>query len=186
MFKGFTTEGGIRAPAIVHYPKVVPGGVVQRAMTTVMDVLPTILELAGIEHPKTFKRNEILSLRGSSMLPVLKGESEAVHDKDYVMGWELFGRRGIRKGEWKIVWEPSATPWEPRDPSDKDDQWRLYNIAADPGEQIDLSKQEKDKLDTLIGQWENYVKETGVIIPDYGVGYAHEWSTTFMYVTLLV
>jgi arylsulfatase len=71
------------------------------------------------------------------------------------------------------VWEPSATPWEPRDPSDKDDQWRLYNIAADPGEQIDLSKQEKDKLDTLIGQWENYVKETGVIIPDYGVGYAH-------------
>lgn len=173
MFKGFTTEGGIRAPAIVHYPKDIPGGVIQGTMMTVMDVLPTILELAGIEHPETFKGKEVLPLRGSSMLSVLKGEQDAVHTEDYIMGWELFGRRGIRQGDWKIVWEPIATPWEPRDPDISGDVWRLYNIANDPGEQIDLSKQEPEKLTVLIEQWEKYVQETGVVIPDYSVGYAH-------------
>jgi len=173
MFKAFTTEGGIRAPAIVHYPKAVPGGVIQETMTSVMDVLPTILELAEIEHPQSFNGKDVLPLRGSSMLSVLKGEEAAVHSEDYTMGWELFGRRGIRQGDWKIVWEPAAIPWEPRDPNISSDNWRLYNIATDPGEQIDLSNQEPERLKSLIGQWENYVRETGVIVPDYDVGYAH-------------
>ena len=53
-----------------------------------------------------------------------------------------------------------------------DDQWRLYNLVSDPGEQIDLAKEEPERLKTLIEQWENYAKETGVIVPDYNVGYA--------------
>ena len=172
MFKGFTTEGGIRAPAIVHFPTVIPGGSTKGAMTTVMDVLPTILELAEIEHPKTFKGKEILPLRGSSMLSMLKGESESVHKENYTMGWELFGRRAIRQGDWKIVCEPSGIPWKPNDPNVTDDQWRLYNLVSDPGEQIDLAKEEPERLKTLIEQWESYAKETGVIVPDYNVGYA--------------
>jgi len=172
MFKGFTTEGGIRAPAIVHFPAVIPGGSTKGAMTTMMDVLPTILELAEIEHPKTFRGREILPLRGSSMLSMLKGEDESVHDENYTMGWELFGRRAIRQGDWKIVCEPSGIPWKPNDPNVTDDQWRLYNLVSDPGEQIDLAKEEPERLRTLIEQWENYAKETGVIVPDYNVGYA--------------
>lgn len=132
MFKGFTTEGGIRAPAIIHYPKVIPGGFTQNAMTTVMDVIPTILELANIEHPITFKGEEVFPLRGASMLSVLKGKKESVHNEDYVMGWELFGRRAIRQGDWKIVWEPSGIPWKPNDPDVIHDQWRLFNIVNDP------------------------------------------------------
>ncbi len=173
MFKGFTTEGGIRSPAIVHFPKTIPGGLIKGQMITVMDVLPTILELAEIKHPTTFKGNEILPLRGSSMLSLLKGQSESLHGQNYTMGWELFGRRAIRQGDWKIVYEPSGIPWEPNDPDITEDQWRLYNLATDPGEQIDLSVQEPEKLTDLIRQWENYVRETGVIVPDYEVGYAN-------------
>ncbi len=173
MFKAFTTEGGIRAPAIVHYPKDIPGGEIKETFTTVMDVLPTILELAGIEHPETFKGKEVLPLRGSSMLSVLKGEKDVVHSEDYTMGWELFGRRAIRQGDWKIVWEPSDITWGARDTNTLGDNWRLYNIITDPGEQVDLSKQEPEKLNALIKEWERYVQETGVVIPDYGVGYAH-------------
>jgi arylsulfatase len=172
MFKGFTTEGGIRVPAIVHYPKVIPGGSINGAMTTVMDVLPTILELAKIEHPKTFKGKEILPVRGSSMLSTLKGDSKAVHDENYTMGWELFGRKALRQGDWKIVWEPSGIPWKPDDPNVLENRWRLYNLASDPGEQIDLAEQETEKLKILIRKWEIYAEETGVIVPDYNVGYA--------------
>ena len=173
MFKGFTTEGGIRAPAIVHYPKVIPGGSIEGSMVTVMDVLPTILELAEIKHPNTYKGKEILPLRGSSMLSLLKGDSESLHGEDYSMGWELFGRKAVRQGDWKIVFEPSGIPWKPNDPNVIVDQWRLYNLSTDPGEQIDLAAQEPERLTDLITQWESYVKETGVIVPDYEAGYAH-------------
>jgi len=173
MFKAFTTEGGIRAPAIAHYPKVIPQGMIKGTLTTVMDVLPTILELADVEHPEIFKGKAVFSLRGSSMLPLLKGEKTAVHNEDYVMGWELFGRRAIRQGDWKIVWEPSDITWGARDFNTSGDNWRLYNIGSDPGEQFDLSKKEPEKLKALIVQWKRYVKETGVVVPDYGVGYAY-------------
>ena len=49
------------------------------------------------------------------MLSVLKGEQDVVHSEDYTMGWELFGRRAIRQGNWKIVWEPSDITWGARD-----------------------------------------------------------------------
>jgi arylsulfatase A-like enzyme len=173
MFKGFTTEGGIRAPAIVHYPKSIKGGKINSSMSTVMDVLPTILELAKVQHPKKFQGKEVLPLRGTSMLSALKGEKTKIHDENYTMGWELFGRRAIRKGDWKIVWEPSAHPWEPRDPDINDDQWRLYNIAKDPGEQNNLAAIETEMLENLVKEWQRYVLETGIILPDYDVGYAH-------------
>ncbi len=175
MFKAFTTEGGIRVPAIVHYPKTVPGDTIYRGTVTVMDVLPTILELAQIEHPQSFQGREVLPLRGASMLPALIGTSASVHSENYVMGWELFGRRAIRQGDWKIVWEPAGIPWpwEPRDPYIRDDGWRLYNLADDPSEQIDLAQQQPERLQALIAEWRIYAQETGVVLPDYDVGYAH-------------
>lgn len=172
MFKAFTTEGGIHAPAIVHYPKAISGGTMHGSMATVMDVLPTLLELAEVQPQTTFRGKEILPLRGSSMLSALKGEDESVHDKNYVMGWELFGRRAIRQGDWKIVCEPAGIEWEPRDPDIVNDQWRLYNLATDPGEQIDLAEEEPARLKAMISLWANYAEETGVILPDYNLGYA--------------
>ena len=173
IFKGFTTEGGIRVAAIVHYPKTVLAGTIYSGMATVMDVLPTILDLAEIEHPQTYQGRDVLPLRGASMLPALTGARARVHDKDYVMGWELWGRRAIRQGDWKIVWEPAGIPWEPRDPHIKDDSWRLYNLTNDPSEQIDLAQQQPERLQALIAEWQTYAQETGVVLPDYDVGYAH-------------
>ena len=172
MFKAFTTEGGIRVPAIVHYPKLIPGGGIRRSMSTVMDVLPTILEVAGIEHPRIFQGREVLPLRGASLLPALTGASATVHGDNYVMGWELFGRRAIRQGDWKIVWEPSGIPWAPRDSTVAVDRWRLYNISNDASERVDLARDQPDRLRDLIAHWGNYARETGVVLPDYSTGYA--------------
>jgi arylsulfatase len=172
MFKAFTTEGGIRSPAIVRYPKTVSSGTTYREMTTVMDVLPTILELAEIEHPypQSFQGREVLPLRGASMLPALSGDSVTVHSEDYVMGWELFGHRAIRQGDWKIVWDEAAYPEKPHDADVKKDSWRLYNLANDSSEQVDLSQQQPERLKALIVEWQNYVQETGLVLPDYNSG----------------
>ena len=177
MYKQFTTEGGIRVPAIVHFPQQLQKGAAIDEFVTVKDVLPTILELTGIVHPgSSFNGREVLPLQGASMLSMLKGEQETTHNQDYVMGWELFGRRAIRKGDWKIVWEPAGIPWEPRETDIPVDKWRLYDIKEDPGELNDLSSNQPDKLKELVQEWEIYARENGVILPDYGAPY-----TTYTY-----
>ncbi|MSU64660.1 MAG: hypothetical protein EXS38_00820 [Opitutus sp.] len=98
--------------------------------------------------------------------------SWVVHAADYVMGWELFGRRSIRQGDWKIVWEPARIPWEPLDPEITVNRWRLYNIAHDPSERVDLARQNPDVVKAMTAHWDEYARETGVVLPDYSVGYA--------------
>ena len=74
------------------------------AFTTVMDIAPTVLELAGVAHPGTaYRGREVAPMRGRSLVPYLSGDAEAVHDADTGTGWELFGRRAIRQGDWKAL-----------------------------------------------------------------------------------
>src|SRR5690606_20493317 len=69
-FKGFTSEGGITVPAIISHPSLkAQAGKLDRNFYHVMDVMPTVLELAGIKHPGThFKGREVQPMQGVSML----------------------------------------------------------------------------------------------------------------------
>ncbi|KAG8687755.1 hypothetical protein FRC09_013307, partial [Ceratobasidium sp. 395] len=117
MYKAWITEGGIRCPAIIHYPKAAPNrqnGAISHVFTTVMDILPTILELAGIPHPTTigdgrFQGRVVLPPRGKSWVPYLLGGTDVVHDDNAVHGWELFGQGAIRRGHWKALWMPQTS-----------------------------------------------------------------------------
>ena len=66
------------------------------------------------------------------------------------------GGRWMRQGDFKAmrVPKPSGTA-----------EWQLYDIAKDPGEAHDLSKEMPDRLKTLIAAWDKYAKEVGVIPP---------------------
>ncbi len=163
LFKAFTSEGGIRAPAIVHYPLWQANGKLENSFITVMDVMPSLLELAQIPQPVAeYRGRPMQKLRGSSMLAVLKGEQKTVHKENYVMGWELFGRRAIRQDKWKLLWiEKPAGPG----------QWQLFDVEADPAEQHNLAKQEPVKLDQMLLLWEQYKLETGLILPEGVIGY---------------
>ncbi|CAF4794790.1 unnamed protein product, partial [Rotaria sp. Silwood2] len=67
MVKGYITEGGIRCPAIVHYPKLRTSLKISDEFTTVMDILPTVLEVANIPHPgTTFRQRAVVQPRGKS------------------------------------------------------------------------------------------------------------------------
>src|SRR5690606_21579444 len=129
--KASAFEGGIRVPAFAVSPGVVPAGARSDAFGTVMDLLPTFLELAGTSHPgEAYRGQPVAPPRGASMLPLLSGDADAVHGPDYWVGWELYGHRAIRRGDWKIVWDPREG---------EDAAWKLFNLAEDPGEQRDLA-----------------------------------------------
>jgi arylsulfatase len=149
-------DGGVRVPAFVHYRSMVAPGTRSDGFGTVMDLLPTFLALAGTGHPGTMYRGqEVLPAKGTSLLPLLAGEVEEVHAADEMMGWELYGHRAIRQGDWKIVWDQAAPATERR--------WQLFNLADDPFEQNDLSASLPDKFAQMLTLWDQYAEQNGVI-----------------------
>lgn len=175
-FKTWVTEGGIRCPCIVRYPPAFGSGqevqnhktgdasaqgVHTDSFATVMDILPTILDIANVPVPspsKPFRNRSIVPIRGSSWLPHLSGRAPSFHDEQHnITGWELFGFRAIRQGPWKALFMAS--------PRGKD-KWELYNLDKDPGEMVDLADSEPEVLDRLITHWEVYHAETGMIDPE--------------------
>ncbi|RYP34126.1 hypothetical protein DL767_004461 [Monosporascus sp. MG133] len=166
LYKAYTTEGGVRVPYVMKPPASfsgqIPAGSITHQFATVMDLAPTILDMAGVKHPApTYQGREVVTMRGKSMVPYLQKKADSIHEKDFINGWETCGRAACRKGDWKIVFIP-----KPKGP----EKWQLYNLAKDPGEIHDLSEQEPERLKELIKLWDQYVLETGVIplSPDLG------------------
>jgi arylsulfatase A-like enzyme len=155
LYKGFTTQGGIRVCAVIRYAPLARQAEIGEAMITVMDVAPTLLDLAGVLHPGTrYQGRAVAPLRGRSLLPYLERRSDAVHDPEEAIGWELFGRCAIRRGDWKAVLIPAPIG---------SGSWQLYELAADPGETHDLAHMHPARLDILLTEWQRYVAETGVV-----------------------
>jgi arylsulfatase len=164
-YKGLVAEGGTRSPLIISGPGVKGAGELNKdAVLHVMDIAPTLLELAGVEHPSTYKGREVVPVQGKSWVGMLEGRTQSPRGADDWLGWELFGNRAIRQGDWKISWhyEPYGT-WD----------WQLFNLAEDPGEQYDLSAKFPEKRKELVTLWDEYVAMNGVIIGDRSLFEGH-------------
>jgi len=149
-FKSFTTEGGIKAPLIVKQPGgSTKGGSWNASNLHVTDIYPTILELAGVSYPKTYKGHEIHPLIGRSMLPILKGDSSSVHTHQG-MGWELFEMKAYLYDNWKILRLPK--PFGTGD-------WQLFDLSVDPAETNDLSAKYPAVREQLITEWKAYARD---------------------------
>jgi arylsulfatase A-like enzyme len=158
-YKGWMGEGGIRNALIVSGPVVNrPAGSINNGQMHVVDIMPTLLEIANVKYPEKFEDGrELPPLIGKSWVNVLTGKSESPRtEKDY-MAWEIFGNRALIQGDWKIRWEYKSIG--------KGD-WELFNLANDSGERKDLAKENPEKLNALLKLWDNYVKENNVIIPN--------------------
>ena len=166
-YKAFATEGGVRAPAIIHFPKgeKVANGI-YHDFISVMDLAPTFLELAAVQHPQTnYKGREIFPMNGTSILPWITGKTAGVHPLDKVHAWELYGRRGLRKGKWKMEWmeKPYGTA-----------EWELYDLSNDITQQNNLAASHPTILKELINEWDTYEKNNNVTLPDRPTAYAKE------------
>ena len=165
LYKSYITEGGIRVPLIAKPPKSygnrISSSEITSIFSTVMDIAPTFLEMAGVSHPAPlYEGREVVPMRGRSMVPWLTGESRSIHEANFVEGWEMSGRAAVRKGHWKAVYLPSG-----RDgPSAKGrSKWELFNLEKDQGEVHDVAEDFPEVLAELLKLWDQYVVETGVV-----------------------
>ena len=154
LFKAYATEGGTRVVSFLGGKPVGARRGVASTYLSVADVVPTFLDIAGIKDPKgNFAGRQVEPIRGHSWLPWLNGKAERGYAEKEAIGTELFGSRALREGDWKIT-------------DIGDGQWRLFNLASDPGETTDLSPRDPARFTRLKAAWDAYAKEVGVILPD--------------------
>ena len=151
--KGWTYEGGIRIPTIIHWPgQLKPAVCAELAIT--MDLYPTLLELTG---------NEMLPaqhLDGHSLVSALRGQATEKLNNRF-LAWTYPHRHGsghtpsnaIREGDWKLVQlTDEATP--------DDQRLELYNLANDIGEKHNLADLHPDRVELLQTKLTEWLEET--------------------------
>jgi arylsulfatase len=156
LFKMAVGEGGIRSPLIVSGPGINAKGGFNRNFSYVTDIMPTILEMAKLNHPTQFKGEDVLPMRGHSITESLKNKKQAIYSADEYVGGEMFGGRWLRKGDYKAILVPKPYGIG---------QWKLFNVMTDPGEKNDLALEKPKLLTELQRAWDQYADETGIIFP---------------------
>jgi arylsulfatase A-like enzyme len=152
-----TTEGGIRVPAIISFPQTATVSGISHEFMSVMDLLPTFLEIAGVEHPgASYRGREVLPMAGKSFLPFVKGKADNVHDVP-LYGFSVHRRQGFQYGDLKLVRLPAPAGHG---------EWQLFDLAKDPGETHDLADEMPETLDEMIARWQSFSDQTGVIVAD--------------------
>ncbi len=153
-YKGFLSEGGNRVPFIVKLPNL-KSEISSDTFTSILDLVPTLLDYANIEYPTHYLEHKIHPLNGKSLRPLFEGKSDSVYsDKEYV-AFELYDNKALYKGDFKILQLVSPL-WG-------DDKWRLYNLVKDPSELNDISKQEPELFQEMISLYEKWAKN--VVVP---------------------
>lgn len=148
-WKRETHEGGVADPLIVHWPRgIAARGEVRRQYVHAIDLLPTLLELIGIEAPASVAGVEQVALDGSSFAASLRdGDAPEHHHTQY---YEMLGCRALYRDGWKAVTYHEVQADEPgldRAP------WELYDLRADPSECHDLAEAHPELLAELIECW---------------------------------
>ncbi|MYD99598.1 MAG: sulfatase-like hydrolase/transferase [Gammaproteobacteria bacterium] len=143
-------EGGIRVPLIIAGPGVEARGV-SPAFTYATDIAPTLLELTGTSGATPSGKHPI---SGRSLAPALRNLGVDIHPPDAAIGFETAGNAGVFKGDHKLV--RVGAP-------DGDRQWRLFDLAEDPGETRDLAVEQPQRLAQMLADYEAYAARVGVL-----------------------
>jgi arylsulfatase A-like enzyme len=153
--KFYAGEGGLRVPMIMAgVPGERPGRIIKE-FTHVTDVLPTLLDLAGVAVPDGEHRGRpVARPTGRNLLPLLRGETDRVRAPDETVGYELAGNAALFQGDLKLVRNL---------PPVGDGRWRLFDIAADPGETRDLAPVRPLEFTAMQAAWERWAAEHGVL-----------------------
>ena len=138
--KTWVHEGGIATPWIVHWPKgVTPKSGLRTQPVHVIDVVPTVLELAGVAPPQEHAGTAVPPMQGRSFAACLT--DPAAPPAHETLWWCHEGNRAVRVGDWKLV-------------AAKGDPWELYDLAADRCETENLADREPARVTQLEQAWE--------------------------------
>ena len=142
--KTWVHEGGISTPLIVHWPKgITAHGELRHDAVHLVDIVPTLLDVAGTTKPTEWKGEAIPEAPGKSLVPAFTKDNSVTHES---LWWLHEGNRAIRIGDWKLV-------------AAKGDPWELYDMKNDRAEQHNLAKENPDKVRELSEVWENQTRD---------------------------
>ena len=136
--KTWVHEGGISTPLIVHWPAGIQGkGQLRRDPSHVIDITPTVLELAGVSKPDAWQGEPVPPSPALSLVPAFGKDGAVKHD---ALWWLHEDNKAIRVGDWKLVAAKGA-PWE------------LYDLSSDRGEAKNLAASMPEKARELEQSW---------------------------------
>jgi arylsulfatase len=144
--KTWVHEGGISTPLVAHWPQgIAARGELRHDPAHLIDIVPTVLEIAGGTKPTEWQGKSVPSAPGKSLGPAFAKDGSVRHEN---LWWLHEGNRALRAGDWKLV---SAGPKG----NFADAPWELYNLANDRGETNDLAAKMPEKVANLAKQWED-------------------------------
>ena len=165
-FKRDTHEGGVADPLIFHWPtRIGTEGGTRHQYVHAIDVLPTLLDLIGIDPPRSITGVEQTPIEGVSFSSTLDDRNApSAHITQY---YEMLGSRALYHEGWKAVvfHTPPCIAYDGSDttiPFDED-VWELYHVAEDFSEVRDLSDTHPAKLAELKDLWWREAERFGVL-----------------------
>ena len=140
LHKHWNHEGGISSPLIAHWPQGISAkGRLRHEPSHFIDIVPTVLELAGGARPNTTEESAAPAPPGLSLVPAFAKDGAVKHK---TLWWCHQGNRAFRMGDWKL----SAR-------SGKNGKWELYNLKVDRCESNDLASKYPERVKQLAQQW---------------------------------
>ncbi len=141
-YKRSMHEGGIRVPLLARWPGKVAAGTTSDHPSAFWDFLPTACEIAGVDPSGDSD--------GISYLPTLIGNPDAQPKHEYLYWASQEGATsvGVRQGNWKLV---KYRPAKKAPPTDAEDDWRLYDLSSDSGEQNNIAAEHPDVVSRIRG-----------------------------------
>jgi arylsulfatase A-like enzyme len=152
MFKRYSNySGGTADPLIISWPKGIKArGEIRNQYHHAVDIVPTILDICGLEMPKVYKGVEQIPLSGVSMKYSFDAKPDAPTQK-HVQYYTMLGTRAIWQDGWKAV--AVHAPLTGKGNFDRD-KWELYHVDVDRSESSDLAKEHPEKLEALKKLWD--------------------------------
>jgi arylsulfatase A-like enzyme len=147
MFKRYSNyAGGTDCPLVISWPKGIKAhGEIRNQYHHAVDIVPTILEICGIEMPKMYRGIEQYPLSGVSMKYTFDAKPDDPSQK-HVQYYTMLGTRAIWQDGWKAV--AVHAPLTDKGKFDQD-KWELYHVDVDRSESNDLAKENPEKLEAL-------------------------------------
>jgi arylsulfatase A len=140
--KGNYFEGGVRVPAIISYPRLLPQGAVRDQAVTIMDWMPTLIDMIGLPQPKA-------KLDGRTMMSIINNSTAPTSHPVLHFDWQ--DKWAVREGDWKLVSEMNRSKNIP--------QITLHNLADENPEIKDYAKEKPKLLAHLTKLHENWAAE---------------------------
>lgn len=146
LYKQYAHEGGSSTPLIAHWPKGISArGELTGFTSHLVDIMPTLVEVAGAKYPKTRDGQDITPMEGVSLVRAFRGTQFFGRDPLY---WDFNANHAMRAGKWKLV-------------AERGKDWELYDLSEDRSETQNLASDKPDQVAKLAGLYNAWAKRTG-------------------------